>query len=184
MTLKLISLIIALVTTFLAKKSGASTTEAALLGLTAGGLTYAALDDSDWAKSNVYEFSKTGSTVSETDLNARAEVVEKKTVDGVEYVKYDDGNWYVKGTDGMMTQYEEKEKVVFNTDSSGQQTTSQESVWTTALKETGATLREWGGLGTSAVIATTKAATTSDTSKMQTWMLLAGALAIALIVLK
>lgn len=160
---QLLILIITLVSYFLAKKSGADTTEAALVGLAAGGLTYAAIPDEAWEASNVGLFSRTSevsSDVDEKDLT--------KVKDNV--YKHTSGAYFEKIGD----KYYQK---LLDTSTEGETTTKK------LISEVGETFRSWGALGTAGVITTTKAVTTSD-EKSTKWIIVAGCVLAALFLLK
>lgn len=191
MSALVIALIVKLVTFFIAKKSGASTTEAALLGLTAGGLTYAALDAADWDETNVKSLSKDKATTFDSWTSFVNSGVTTDTTKETQDIKDDEGNTiatiftgtdglkYKLNADGTVEQVVAKTTTTHNPD--GTATTS--TAWETATKEVGETLRSWGATGTSLVMATTKAATSSDATSTK-WLLVAAAAVVAIIVLK
>lgn len=166
----IITLLISLVTFFLAKKSGASTTEAALLATTAGGLTYAALSESDWDATNVKAFSSTSNTkdVEEGYLEKYGTLTEY-THNG-KSVYTIDGKYYVYPGDSK----NQIQEITVEKKSDGSTSTG------SVMSEVGSTLRSWGAAGTSLVIGTTKAATSSKNTSMM-WLLAAGVLAFFLL---
>lgn len=186
MTALVLALIVKLVTFFLAKKSGASTTEAALLGLTAGGLTYAALSASDFDKTNVKSLSNDKAIkyndmteLVNSGVSLDGSTAEAGTGDVAYIAQGSDGLYYRVFNDGTIEQVQQKTSVSY--DAAGNETKT--TTWETATKEVGETLRSWGPLGTSAVLATTKAVTSSS-SQTTKWVLIAAAACAAILIFK
>lgn len=154
MVAAIIALIMALVSFFGAKKSGASDGEAALAAAAVGAGTYYVSTETEWGKGLVDDIENwVGIKDSNGDplLNNDGEPV--KVPEGAEIVRNPDGTP--------------------KTDSNG-------NVLWKLVDEAGNTLQSWGGVGTAAVIGA--GAVASDS--LPSWVLPAGLAVAALVILK
>lgn len=158
---EIISIIISLIGFFVSKKSGASTTEAALIGAGAGLGTYYVGTQTKWGQ----------------DLVASIDAKWNPVVGGDgSPVIYPDGSVVTVPAGATPTRdangslvYDATGKVVYTMGSLANQT----------VKTAGDVLTSWGPTGTAAVIGTTALATSSDLKKWLPW--LAGGAALILL---
>lgn len=151
----LIPIIIALISYFLSKKSGADDSTALGVAAAAGIGSYYVATETDWGKGVISDLDAGWSNLMGDDGNV------VKNPSGVD-VRVPTGSTPVKDKDG---------NYVF--DSLG-------NIVTTGIKTTGGVLESWGGTGTAAVIGTTALATSDSLSKYIPWALGAAALVFVL----
>lgn len=160
-----VSLIIALVSFFLSKKSGASTGQSAAIAAASGLGTYYVATETDWGKRTL------GSV--DAKIDGWINPTTKETIASSDVQPLTENGQPVLDADGAQV-YEQKSKpAVKNSDGS----------WFGALvSSAGGVLKSWGGVGTAAVIGAGSVASGSSLQKWMPWLL--GGLGVYLLVRK
>lgn len=144
------AIVVALISYFTAKKSGATSAQAAAIGAAAGAGTYYVATETDWGKS----------------LFANA--------NGADWVVAKDANGNTVTDSQGRTVYVPAGETA-TVDAKGKVVTNPDGTWfTKTLDTTKDVLKSWGGAGTAAVIGTTAVATSSSPKKYLPWLLIGG----------
>lgn len=149
---EIISIIIALIGFFVSKKSGASTTEAALIGAGAGLGTYYVGTQTEWGQ----------------DLVASIDAKWDPVVDSSgSPVIYPDGS-VVTVPSGATPQRDANGSLVY--DATGKVVYTLGTLAGKTVETAGTVLTSWGPTGTAAVVGTTALATSGDRKKWLPWI--------------
>lgn len=144
------AIVVALISFFISKKSGASSAQAAAVGAAAGVGSYYVATETEWGKALF------------SNANGGEWVVAKDSA----------GNT-ITDDQGRTVYVPAGEKATVGAD--GKVAVASDGTWfTKTLDTTKAVLTSWGGAGTAAVIGTTAVATSSGLQKYLPWLLIGG----------
>lgn len=151
MTAIIASIILALISYFTSKKSGASSAKAAMVGAAAGLGTYYVATETEWGKS-LFATANDSSWVVAKDANGNI-------------IKDDQGRTvYVPAGETATV------------DANGKVQVQADGTWfTKTLATTADILKSWGGAGTAAVVGTAAVASSDSRKKYLPWLLIGGA---------
>lgn len=151
MTAIIASIILALISYFTSKKSGASSAQAAMAGVAAGVGTYYVATETEWGKS-MFATTNDSSWVVAKDANGKT-------------ITDDQGRTvYVPAGETAIV------------DTNGKVQVQADGTWfTKTLATTADVLKSWGGAGTAAVVGTAAVAGSDNFKKYLPWLLIGGA---------